>query len=164
MSKPADAVTIRYAQPDEREVLEALQWRASFALREYRDQLDGTSRRHRTLPPSRLPNGQVIVAELDGQIAGFAAVWSAGELDGLFVEPDLWRRRDRRGAGRRRGPRGARSRPGPHGRSPRRARGLLRKLRIFSRGRGADALRAGAQDVALVLSNFHTSSAGACLR
>jgi len=31
----------------------------------------------------------VIVAELDGQLAGFAAV-VAGELDGLFVDPDLW--------------------------------------------------------------------------
>jgi GNAT superfamily N-acetyltransferase len=34
-------------------------------------------------------NGQVIVAEADGEIAGFAAV-VGGELDGLFVEPDLW--------------------------------------------------------------------------
>jgi len=33
----------------------------------------------------------VIVAELDGEIAGFAAV-VGGELDGLFVEPDLWGR------------------------------------------------------------------------
>jgi GNAT superfamily N-acetyltransferase len=31
----------------------------------------------------------VIVAEVDGEIAGFAAV-VGGELDGLFVEPDLW--------------------------------------------------------------------------
>jgi GNAT superfamily N-acetyltransferase len=32
----------------------------------------------------------VLVAELEGRIAGFAAV-VGGELDGLFVEPDLWR-------------------------------------------------------------------------
>jgi GNAT superfamily N-acetyltransferase len=31
----------------------------------------------------------VIVAEIGGEIAGFAAV-VGGELDGLFVEPDLW--------------------------------------------------------------------------
>jgi GNAT superfamily N-acetyltransferase len=33
----------------------------------------------------------VIVAELDGKVAGFAAA-VGGELDGLFVEPDLWGR------------------------------------------------------------------------
>jgi GNAT superfamily N-acetyltransferase len=32
----------------------------------------------------------VFVAELDGRVAGFAAV-VGGELDGLFVEPDMWR-------------------------------------------------------------------------
>jgi GNAT superfamily N-acetyltransferase len=31
-----------------------------------------------------------MVAELDGRVAGFAAV-VGGELDGLFVEPELWR-------------------------------------------------------------------------
>jgi hypothetical protein len=31
MSKPAEAPTIRLARPDEREALEALQWRASLA-------------------------------------------------------------------------------------------------------------------------------------
>ena len=31
----------------------------------------------------------LFVAEFDGELAGFAAV-VAGELDGLFVEPDLW--------------------------------------------------------------------------
>jgi GNAT superfamily N-acetyltransferase len=43
------------------------------------------------LPASQIANGQVWVAEIDGRIAGFAAVVD-GELDGLFVEPDLWRR------------------------------------------------------------------------
>jgi len=90
MSKPGDTVTLRYAHPDEHEVLEALQWRASFELREYRDQLmEHPDAVH--LPPSQIANGQVIVAEVDGQIAGFAAV-VGGELDGLFVEPDLWGR------------------------------------------------------------------------
>ena len=90
MSKPGDTVTLRNANPDEHEALEALQWRASFELREYRDQLmEHPDAIH--LPPSQIANGQVIVAELDGKIAGFAAV-VGGELDGLFVEPDLWGR------------------------------------------------------------------------
>ena len=41
------------------------------------------------LPPAQIANGQVIVAEFAGEVAGFAAVVGS-ELDGLFVEPDLW--------------------------------------------------------------------------
>ena len=90
MSNRADSrsLTLRLAEPQERSDLEELQRRASLELPEYRDQLlahpDAIH-----LPPSQIANGQVIVAELDGEIAGFAAV-VAGELDGLFVEPDLW--------------------------------------------------------------------------
>ena len=90
MSKPADsiAVKLRLAEPHERADLEELQRRASLELPEYREQLlahpDAIH-----LPPAQIANGQVVVAELDGEVAGFAAV-VAGELDGLFVEPDLW--------------------------------------------------------------------------
>jgi len=88
MSKPADSVTLRLARPDEHEVLEDLQRRASLELDDYREQLlahpDAIH-----LPPAQIANGQVIVAEFGGEIAGFAAV-VGGELDGLFVEPDLW--------------------------------------------------------------------------
>ena len=42
------------------------------------------------MPSEQIELGQVIVAELDGRMAGFAAVVE-NELDGLFVEPDLWR-------------------------------------------------------------------------
>ena len=88
MSKHAEAVTLRLAQPDEHAELEDLQRRASHELEDYREQLlanpDGIH-----LPPSQIANGQVIVAELHGEIAGFAAL-VGGELDGLFVEPDLW--------------------------------------------------------------------------
>jgi GNAT superfamily N-acetyltransferase len=90
MSKPVEGLTIRLAQPDEREELEALQRRASLALAEYREQLEANPEAIH-LPPAQVANGQVLVAELDGRIAGFAAV-VGGELDGLFVEPDLWRR------------------------------------------------------------------------
>lgn len=62
--------------------------RASLELPEYRDELminpDAIY-----LPEGQIANGQVIVAEMEGEVAGFAAV-VAGELDGLFVEPDLW--------------------------------------------------------------------------
>lgn len=93
MSGPAE-LGIRLARPEEREALEYLQRRASLALNEYREQLlaepDAVE-----LPAEQIESGEVIVAELDGQIAGFAAVLiddSIAELDGLFVEPDLWRR------------------------------------------------------------------------
>jgi len=89
MSKRADALVIRLAREDEREELEELQRRASLALPDYREQLEAHPDAIH-LPPAQIANGQVFVAELDGRIAGFAAV-VGGELDGLFVEPDLWR-------------------------------------------------------------------------
>lgn len=88
MSASTDSVALRLARESEHEQLEDLQRRASLELPEYRDQLllnpDAIH-----LPPAQIANGQVIVAEWNGAIAGFAAV-VAGELDGLFVEPDLW--------------------------------------------------------------------------
>jgi GNAT superfamily N-acetyltransferase len=88
MSKPAN-LTIRLAQPEEREELEALQWRASLANETDRPHLE----KHPDaihLPAGQIANGQVLVAELRGQLVGFAALVGA-ELDGLFVEPDRWR-------------------------------------------------------------------------
>jgi GNAT superfamily N-acetyltransferase len=89
MSKHADALTIRLARSEEHELLEALQRRASLALDEHREQLAANPDAIH-LPPAQIANGQVFVAEIDGRIAGFAAM-VGGELDGLFVEPDLWR-------------------------------------------------------------------------
>jgi len=89
MSRRAETLTIRLAEPDEREELEELQRRASMALPDYRAQLEANPDAIH-LPPAQIANGQVLVAELDGRVAGFAAV-VGGELDGLFVEPDLWR-------------------------------------------------------------------------
>jgi GNAT superfamily N-acetyltransferase len=88
MSGPADAFSLRRAEPEEHEALEQLMARASFELPDYREQL----LRHPDVihvPPAQIANGQVIVADMDGVIVGFAAV-VGGELDGLFVEPDLW--------------------------------------------------------------------------
>ena len=88
MSKRADTISLRLAQPEEHEELEDLQRRASIELPDYREQLLANPDAIH-LPPAQIATGQVIVAELAGEIAGFAAV-VGGELDGLFVEPYLW--------------------------------------------------------------------------
>jgi GNAT superfamily N-acetyltransferase len=88
MSGPAETIILRRARPDEHEELERLQTHASLDLPEYREQLLANPDAIH-LPPAQIANGQVIVAEYGGQVAGFAAV-VGGELDGLFVEPDLW--------------------------------------------------------------------------
>jgi len=93
MSEP-DELTIRMARPDERDALEALQRRASLALGQYNEQLEAHPDAIE-LPLEQIDRGGVIVAELGDQVAGFAAVViddDEAELDGLFVEPSLWRR------------------------------------------------------------------------
>ena len=89
MSKRAEALRIRLARPDEREKLEGLMRRASLALDEYRADLEAHPDAI-DLPAAQIANGDVFVAERAGRLAGFA-VLVGGELDGLFVEPDLWR-------------------------------------------------------------------------
>ena len=82
------------ATPGEREALEALQRRASLALGEYSDQLEAHPDAIE-LPIDQIERGEVMVAELDDRLAGFVAVLiddDIAELDGLFVEPELWRR------------------------------------------------------------------------
>ena len=88
MSKPADAAFLRLAEPHEHAKLEELMTRASLELPDYRAQLLANPDAIH-VPPAQIANGQVIVAEQRGEIVGFAAV-VGGELDGLFVEPDLW--------------------------------------------------------------------------
>ena len=90
MSGSTDSVRIRIAHPKERDKLEALQRRASLANEEDRPHLEANPDAIE-LPPEQVQSGQVIVAEVGDSIAGFAAV-VGGELDGLFVEPDLWRK------------------------------------------------------------------------
>lgn len=79
---------LRPARADERDDLEDLQRRASLAVPDYREQLIANPDAIQ-LPEAQVASGQVIVAELGGAVAGFAAVIE-GELDGLFVEPELW--------------------------------------------------------------------------
>jgi GNAT superfamily N-acetyltransferase len=92
-------VQIRYGKPEERVLLEDLQRRASLAVERYRaDLLQHPEAIH--LPLAQLQEQRVRVAELGGQITGFSALLPgpvpgpAGvqQLDGLFVEPQSWRR------------------------------------------------------------------------
>ena len=92
MSEPAE-LTIRMARLEERDALEEIQRRASLALAEYREQLTAEPDAIE-LPASQIERDGVIVAEIGDRLVGFAAVIiedEAAELDGLFVEPDLWR-------------------------------------------------------------------------
>lgn len=92
MSEPAD-LTIRMARREERDALEEIQRRASLALDEYREQLTAEPDAI-DLPVEQIERGEVIVAEINDRLAGFAATViedDKAELDGLFVEPDLWR-------------------------------------------------------------------------
>ena len=92
MSGPAE-LSIRLARPEEQQQLEAVQRRASLALGEYNEQLEAHPDAIE-LPIEQIEAGAVIAAELGDRLAGFAVVIIAddhAELDGLFVEPDLWR-------------------------------------------------------------------------
>jgi GNAT superfamily N-acetyltransferase len=88
-------LSIRLAVASERGELEALQWRSSLTNSGDRDALlahpDAI-----VLPVQQIALGQVFVAVQDSTIVGFAAVLPRGdgetELDGLFVEPNIWRR------------------------------------------------------------------------
>lgn len=81
---------IRQARIEERDALEDLQRRASLANEEHREALlahpDAIE-----LPAGQIARGEVFVAEEDNRVAGFVALLG-GEIDGLFVEPELWGR------------------------------------------------------------------------
>jgi GNAT superfamily N-acetyltransferase len=93
MSKRGDGLTIRPARAEEREALEALQWRASLANENDRPHLEANPDAIH-LPVEQIELGTVYVGEIGGRVLGFAAVVEEGghlELDGLFVEPEHWR-------------------------------------------------------------------------
>jgi N-acetylglutamate synthase-like GNAT family acetyltransferase len=87
-------ITIRLARGSEKDALEALQTRASLANPGDREAIlahpDAIE-----LPQSQIDAGQVFVAERAGGTVGFAAILPRDdgdvELDGLFVEPTLWK-------------------------------------------------------------------------
>lgn len=93
-------VSIRLARHDEQTTLESLQRRASLSNPGDRDALLANPEAI-ALPIEQIAAGCVFVAERDGVVAGFAAVVprpdGGAELDGLFVEPHLWKH----GIGRR---------------------------------------------------------------
>ena len=86
---------IRLALAPERAALETLQRRASLSNPGDREDLlahpDAIE-----LPPERIADGRVFVADLNDARAGFAVVLprpdGGAELDGLFVDPALWRK------------------------------------------------------------------------
>jgi GNAT superfamily N-acetyltransferase len=85
---------IRLANLDERDALEALQRRASTALEEYRQQLEAEPDAI-DLPLEQIERDEVFVAEIDDHMVGMAVVFIGereAELDGLFVEPEHWRK------------------------------------------------------------------------
>jgi GNAT superfamily N-acetyltransferase len=87
-------VSVRLARLDERQALEALQWRASLVWDEYRAALlahpDAIE-----LPDFHLSDGHTLLAERAGNTLGFAVVLpredGEAQLDGLFVDPPVWR-------------------------------------------------------------------------
>jgi len=92
MSKRAE-VRLRPARPPERSELEKLQRRASLGNPADRSHLEAHPDAI-ALPLAFIERGEVTVAEIGGHVAGFAVVQRHDgftELDGLFVEPELWR-------------------------------------------------------------------------
>ena len=87
-------LVVRPAESDEKGVLDDLQRRASLAWEEYREALIENSDAI-DLPQQEIDAGHVFVCEKDGAVAGFAVVLprddGEAELDGLFVEPHVWR-------------------------------------------------------------------------
>lgn len=93
MSKRAE-VRLRPARAPEREQLEELKRRASLAVPADRPHLEANPDAL-ALPLAVIERCEVTVAEVEGSVAGFAVVQRHDgftELDGLFVEPDAWRR------------------------------------------------------------------------
>lgn len=85
---------LRLARAEERGFLEDLQRRASLHRERYRaDLLEHPDAIE--LPLIEIAEGHVLVCETDGTIVGFSVVLpradGQAELDGLFVEPGMWR-------------------------------------------------------------------------
>ena len=86
---------IRPALASEHRALEDLQRRASLANPGDREAIQSDPDAIE-LPLAQIVDGRVFVAEIHGVTAGFAVVLpnddGSAELDGLFVEPEAWRR------------------------------------------------------------------------
>lgn len=89
----AMAVSIRDARAEDRDTLGALKLGSSLAWGDHVEELQALPEA-REISVAHLPH--VIVAELEGEIVGFATVLFDGgavqaELEDLFVAPELWR-------------------------------------------------------------------------
>lgn len=82
---------IRPARNDELDALGALRLRASLAWGDHVEALKAMPEAGQ-VPAEHIPS--TAVAELDGRLAGFVTLLvpkgADAEVDGLFVEPDLW--------------------------------------------------------------------------
>lgn len=88
------AVFIREAHAEDRDALGALKLRASLAWGDHIEELQALPEA-REVPVAHVPHA--IVAELEGEIVGFATVLSSegalhAELEDLFVAPEVWRK------------------------------------------------------------------------
>ena len=87
-------VSLRFGRPAESERLEELQRRASLMHDAYREALLANPDII-ALPRWQLEDRCVRVAEKNGRTLGFSVVLPRGQtaiLDGLFVEPEQWKR------------------------------------------------------------------------
>jgi GNAT superfamily N-acetyltransferase len=88
------SVTVRAALLTERGQLEALQMRSALANPGDREAVLANLESI-VVPEHQIADGRVFVAESGGRLCGFCTVVERGdghtELDGLFVEPTLWR-------------------------------------------------------------------------
>lgn len=95
MPDTTNDIVCRTALAAEQNALEALQWRASLANPDDREALLANPDAIE-LPRAQLEAGLVFVAERTSVTLGFAAILpredGTTELDGLFVEPGLWKR------------------------------------------------------------------------
>lgn len=87
-------VTVRLAVIADQKPLEALQWRASLENSGDREAMLANPGLIE-LPLQQIECGSVFVAEIANSIKGFAVILrradGSAELDGLFVEPEMWR-------------------------------------------------------------------------
>lgn len=87
--------TIRLALRGEHALLQGIMRRASLVSETYRDELLAHPEAM-SLPVEQIAEGAVFVAETQGTVDGFCVVImlsvDEAELEGLFVEPDRWRK------------------------------------------------------------------------